>query len=130
MTMSKARVEIHCPACGNEALLIREPVYQGFTRTGETLRCSACGHVFPNEAAVPFKHTTSKPLFSKAELPTAPQVFEADENKRLCRYCAHYIVNPFTQWCSVHKKEVAATDTCNRFEPSPEPEDEADDNKD
>ncbi len=32
----------------------------------------------------------------------------------ICRHCYHYIVNPFTQWCSFQKREVEATDSCKK----------------
>jgi hypothetical protein len=43
-------------------------------------------------------------------------VFDEGENTRIFRYCANYIVNPFTQYCSARKKEVQSTDTCDRFQ--------------
>lgn len=116
-------VEIICTHCGNDALLRREPIYDGFTKTGEQLSCSSCGHLFANEADVPFKRKTAEPvIFTEADRSAKVELFDEGENRHLCRYCANYIVNPFTQFCSVHKKEVQATDHCTRFEePSSEP---------
>lgn len=125
-------VEIVCSACGAEALLVREPVYEGLTKTGETLKCSACGHVYAAEDDVPFKNRQEARVFTDADRSAQVEVFEANEAERLCRYCANYVVNPFMQWCSVHKKEVEATDTCARFSPRPqeEAEEEAEEEKD
>ena len=114
-------VEIACSACGKDALLLRRPRYEGFTRIGEMLSCSACGHDYPDEAAVPFKGRRVVQVFSEADRPAAVQVFREEEKGRLCRYCQHYLVNPFTQWCSLHRKEVEATDSCDRFLVRPEP---------
>lgn len=112
-------VEINCKNCGTETLLRREAVYTGFTKTGERLFCAACGYEYADETAVPFKTQSTAPaIFTDADRPKTITVFHEAENKRLCRYCAHYITNPFTQFCSVHKKEIQATDTCDRFEPS------------
>lgn len=112
-------VEIFCSECGTEAFLTREPVYDGLAKTGETLSCSACGHIFPSEADVPYKEKESAPqLFTDADRSEKVQVFDEDENKRLCRYCAEYVVNPFMQYCSHHKKEVEATDSCADFRPT------------
>lgn len=108
--------EIVCSACGAEALVVRQPVYEGFTKVGEEFVCSACGHVYPSETDVPFKSGSAAPaIFSEEDRVQTPKVFETAENQRLCRYCANYIVNPFTQWCSVHRREVEATDTCDQF---------------
>ncbi len=112
-------VEIICSACGAEAFLNREAVYEGLTKTGEQLSCSACGFVFKSEESVPFKEKKSAPvIFTDADRSEKVVVFDEGENKRLCRYCAEYVVNPFMQFCSHHKKEVQATDSCDQFKPS------------
>lgn len=109
-------VEIICRNCGADALLHREAVYDGFTKTGEKLTCSACGHEYPSEADVPFKSKKDEPvIFTEADRSAKIEVFDEAENRHLCRYCANYIVNPFTQFCALHKKEVQATDTCENF---------------
>lgn len=121
----KASVEIVCTACGAEAFLKREPHYEGLRKTGETLSCSACGTVFATEADVPFKTPTLQPsVFTEADRPQAVRLFAEGENRRLCRYCAHYVVNPFMQFCSRNKKEVQAVDSCAHFTPpGPRPAD-------
>lgn len=115
----KPSVEIICPHCGAEAFLKREPVYEGFKKTGEELSCSACGGLFASEAEVPFKTAAAAPrVFTDADRSKAVKVFDEGENRNICRYCANYVVNPFMQFCSLHKKEVQATDSCSRFEPA------------
>ncbi len=125
--MSKQPVEIICPECGEESFLKHEPLYNGFVKTGERLSCISCGHVFPGEGEIPFKKNHSPAIFSDADksaplhvfdkddISSKPQVFEQGENARLCRYCAHYVVNPFIQRCARHGREVEATDTCAHF---------------
>lgn len=116
---SMSAVEIICSNCGADTLLKREAVYDGFTKTGEKLICSGCGFEYPSEEVVPFKAQQSAPkVFTDADRSDKVDVFDDGENQRLCRYCANYIVNPFTQFCSVHKKEVQATDTCENFSES------------
>ena len=110
--------EIICSACGAEALVVRQPVYEGFRKTGEEFVCSACGHVYPAESDVPFKTASgAAPIFSDADRSAAPQLFADGENRQICRYCVNYVVNPFTQWCGVHRREVEATDSCDEFSP-------------
>ncbi len=114
-------VEIICRNCGADTLLKREAVYDGFTKTGEKLVCSSCGFEYETEADVPFKAQKSAPqIFTEADRSAKVDVFDDGENARLCRYCANYIVNPFTQFCAVNKKEVQATDSCNRFKKASE----------
>lgn len=113
-------VEIRCSQCGMEAFLSREPVYEGFTKTGETLSCSACGFVFESEDRVPYKEKEAAPvIFTDADRSAKVEIFDEGENRRLCHYCADYVVNPFMQFCARHKKEVQATDSCDDFKPPP-----------
>ena len=107
--------EIVCPACGEAALLRREPVYDGLRKTGEKLSCFECGHRFADEDSVPFKRARRPSILDDDDAPSVSAVFSADERNRCCRHCRHYLVNPFTQRCAVHKREVTATDLCDRF---------------
>jgi hypothetical protein len=117
----KPSVEIICTHCGAETFLKREPVYEGFKKTGEELLCSACGFVFASETEVPFKTAVAAPkIFTDADRSKVVKVFDEGENKRICRYCANYVVNPFMQFCSLHRKEVQSTDSCPQFSPAPE----------
>ena len=90
---------------------------KGFQKTGERLTCTACGCEYASEEDVPFKMKEKEPaVFTEDDRSAPVEVFDEGENTRLCRYCAHYIINPFTQFCAIHKKEVQATDSCDRFE--------------
>lgn len=114
----KKPIEIECPSCGAEALLVRTPVFDGLKKAGDTLSCSACGHVFESEDRVPYTEKNNAAVFTEADRPAAVEVFDEEEKGRLCRYCRYYVINPFTQWCGHHKKEVEATDTCKDFDRS------------
>ena len=109
-------VEIICSRCGAEAFLSREALYEGLVKTGQKLSCSACGFEYASEDEVPFKAREAAPqIFTDADRSARVDVFDEDENRKLCRYCANYVVNPFMQFCSHHKKEVQATDSCSDF---------------
>ena len=97
-------------------MLRREPVYDGFQKTGEQLFCSACGAEFSSEDDVPFVSISKPAIFTDADRSQDVEVFGESEKHCYCHYCANYVVNPFMQWCSLHKKEIEATDTCDRFE--------------
>jgi hypothetical protein len=115
------QVEIICSACGADTLLIRKPEYDGFTKISETLTCGRCGYQYAGEESVPFKGQKKVQVFSDADRSAKIEVFHEGEKGRICRYCLNYIVNPFTQWCSLHKKEIEATDTCVQFKLRPAP---------
>lgn len=119
--MATKSLEINCPGCGQVTLLLRQPVYEGFTKVGESFRCASCGHAFGSEDEVPFKHATPLQVFTEADRPKVVKVFDEGENQRLCRYCANYVINPFMQWCGHHRKEVEATDSCSAFKLKPPP---------
>lgn len=55
-------------------------------------------------------------LFGEEDRSSTPKIFDASEKGRLCRYCRHYVVNPFVQRCMLHRKMVEATDTCEQFQ--------------
>jgi len=122
--MKDKRVEIVCAACGEETLIRREAVYEGFKKTGEKLSCSGCGHVYPDEAAVPFKQKRAPSLFSDDDRSRTVDIFAATEKGHNCRHCVHYVVNPFTQRCGLHNRVVEATDVCGSFERNPKVKDE------
>jgi predicted RNA-binding Zn-ribbon protein involved in translation (DUF1610 family) len=107
-------VEIHCPGCGRDALLLRTPVYEGFKKTGVQLTCASCGFVFEREEDVPFMRPPVFSVFKEEDREQPVQVFD-ESLVPFCHRCEHYVVNPFTQWCSVHRKEVLATDSCDQF---------------
>ena len=113
--------EMMCPVCGKETLVIKEPVYEGFTRIGERMKCAVCGHTFEAPADhAPARKTPA--IFTEADRPAAVKIFADGENRTICRYCKNYLVNPFTQRCALHQKEVQATDTCDDFSSRSEPE--------
>ncbi|MCX7818650.1 MAG: hypothetical protein N2652_05505 [Kiritimatiellae bacterium] len=104
-----------CPACGHETLWIRTPRYEGFRRVGEEFKCARCGaRVAAEAAASPAPRQPA--IFSEEDRPVAPRVFAGEPPPRFCRRCRHYVVNPFRQWCGLHRRDVAATDSCDQFE--------------
>ncbi|NQU40992.1 MAG: hypothetical protein HQ523_13660 [Lentisphaerae bacterium] len=114
-------LEIICTACGAETLLKREPIYEGFTKSGEALTCVSCGHLYASESEVPVKTEHKIEVFTEADRPDRVEIFDEDEKQRVCRYCQHYIVNPFAQRCDLHHRFVDATDYCSDFSKKGQP---------
>jgi len=110
-------LDFTCPACGKETFLRREPRYDGFKKTGERLFCAACGHELPPETELSKPARRMPSVFNDEDRPKTIEVFKADEKGRNCRYCDNYLINPFTQRCGLHQREVQATDSCNQFTP-------------
>ncbi len=107
---------ISCPACRNDTYSKREPRYEGFKKVGETLSCVDCGHVFEDEESAPVARNPAVTVFSDDDRPKQVQVFDDGEQAEICRYCEHYVLNPFTQRCDLHNRETEATDTCEDFD--------------
>ena len=98
-----------------------EPVYEDFKKVAETYVCSSCGHRYPSREKTPFVEADGRPkVFVDADKPVAAKVFKADERRRSCAWCRHFITNPFCQRCGLSNREVAATDICGRFSPKPD----------
>ena len=116
--MSPAPQRFVCDACGETTFLKRVPVYDGFKKTGETCRCAACGAAVESEAAIPALSPRPS-VFTDEDRSPQLEVFADDENRRLCRYCDYYVVNPFTQRCDLRQQTVEATDTCDSFRARP-----------
>jgi hypothetical protein len=57
------------------------------------------------------------PFGGPVEVPRAQNPFGAADTGpvRICRHCRHYVVNPYTQKCMLHDREVTAVDTCADF---------------
>lgn len=110
---------IQCRACGRESFLLRTPKYEGFKKVGEVLSCAACGHTYDGEDDVPYQGVRKVTVFDPSEAPRDVKVFDDTEKGRFCRYCRHYLVNPFTQRCGLRRKEVEATDCCGDFSARP-----------
>ena len=105
-----------CAHCQQEAWIQEETIYDGFTPRRTVLVCALCGAACPPEITA--KTEADSPLVNLfGTLEKAPEIFSENEAKNLYRYCGSYVVNPFTQFCSHHKKEVEATDSCPAFTP-------------
>lgn len=121
MSEQKRGGELLCVSCGQEAWLLRTPRYDGFNRVGDELSCSACGYVYEEEDELCLAgQGEAEHIFSAEDREEVPTLFDDEERRMLCRYCRHYVVNPFTQWCARHRKETEATDTCAEHEPVPD----------
>lgn len=111
------KVEIICINCNQDTLLKREPIYNGLKKTADLLLCASCNYRYQKEEDVPFKEIKKNiKIFNEDDKDKKIKIFNDGENQKLCRYCISYVVNPFTQFCSIHKKEVQATDNCEQFE--------------
>ena len=113
--MAKQCMAIICPVCSEDTFVRREPVYDGFRKTGEKISCVSCGHLFDNEEEIDFKDVSGVKVFTDADRSKKVNIFRSDEKGHNCRHCKHYMVNPFIQRCGLHGTEVQASDLCDKF---------------
>ena len=92
-----------CEGCGQESAIRTEKIFgPALNIVGERYVCGFCGcEVQPQNV--------KKPHYS------APKVLDGGIDERLCRNCENYFINPFTQRCALHRKEVMPLDTCEDF---------------
>lgn len=110
-------MEIACSACGRVALARPEPVYEGFQKTGEFFVCTSCGHRYPSREAAPFVlEKQESTVFTAADRPGKPAVFNESERRRSCCWCSRLVTNPFGQRCGLTNREVESTDLCASFD--------------
>ncbi|MCK5850019.1 MAG: hypothetical protein KAH23_03820 [Kiritimatiellae bacterium] len=120
--MSAESLEIVCTECGEDTFVRREPVYEGFKKVGETFICTSCGRKFNDIDSVPFKEKKISTILTDADKSPQIQIFDENERRKNCRYCEHYLANPFTQRCGLRDKPVEATDICFDFKTKTTPD--------
>ncbi len=114
--------EIDCTSCRSRTLVRAEPLYDGFRKTGEAYVCTACGARYASASETPFARSSARPrVFTEHDLPERIAVFGEDERRHCCGWCAHFVVNPFSQRCGLTNRETQATDLCVRFARKPDP---------
>ena len=109
-----------CPKCGSESVLVRKPVIEGWTKKGEILACALCSAKAADyqEGADlrPTSESTDKlASFLGVEKTKQKRIEVNDKEKRFCRDCAHYIVHPFHDRCSLRNTNVNPMDDCPQF---------------
>ncbi len=121
----KAGDSWQCPQCGKNSFLKQEPVYNGWVKTGDVLKCAACGSIVkePSSEAEPSGQTSDSAkkldalsqLFGGVKTESAKPFFQ-NEKKRFCRDCRHRVMNAFRIYCPKHNKDVNPMDDCPDFE--------------
>jgi len=118
-------MEAKCPQCEKPTLFTSEAVYEGFSKVGEVMKCTECGHEMADTDIEAASSLAPKPeVFGEEDQPESMRLVGQGDPLKTCRHCQHYVENPFTQRCSLHRKEVQATDSCERFEVRKEEDEE------
>lgn len=107
--------EIHCSACGRDAIVRAEPVYEDFRKVGEAFVCTACGHRYADRESTPFKAAPKRPSLFTDEPEARPSIFSGEDRHHCCLYCKNYVLSAFDQRCGITNRTTEATGCCLRF---------------
>ena len=117
--------EIHCSACGQDAIVRAEAVYEGFKKVGEAFVCTACGHRYADRQSTPFKAAPERPSLFAVEPGKRLSLFTEEERHHCCLYCRNYVLSAFDQRCGLTNRTTEATGCCHRFTSKEEPDGDA-----
>lgn len=118
--------KIICPACKEESMAKLKNKMDGFTTVGKVLVCMLCGAELEEYKA---SETAAGGNEKKLEqlgmlLGAAPsatvRLAAADEDKRFCKDCKHFLKHPFVDRCEIDNKPVDPMDDCEKFEKRPQ----------
>lgn len=111
-----------CPHCGQDTVVKEKTLMDGWTALGKVLACAICGEKLgeiedaektePRAAAM----DTLKALL-QAEEEARPVIEAAEDEKRFCKDCAHFINHPFITRCGLHDRPADSMEDCPRFTP-------------
>lgn len=122
----KTGTEIICPHCGEDSFASKKTVMDGWRKVGDIFVCASCGAKLADIDDEPAECGTVKsksPGLSAlagalgVEETEKPTIELAEDEKRFCRDCVHFISHPFLDRCSLWEKDVAPMDDCAEFKP-------------
>ena len=118
----QANEKIICPVCGEPSMSKLKTKLDGFRKVGEILVCMLCnaelGSVDSPDAAGDAQN--DKKLHDLGMLLGAAPVARArltaaDDEKRFCKDCVHFLAHPFVDRCELDNRPVEGMDDCEHF---------------
>ena len=114
----------NCPKCGKNTFLKKVSVMDGWTKLGDILACASCSAKVADLNSTVLETEKEKTTsvsklasFLNTEEEKKPQIKAAENEKRFCKNCMHFIVHPFLSRCSRHGKDVNPMDDCPDYRP-------------
>ncbi len=117
--------EYNCPHCGKNSFLKKETVMNGWTKTGEVLKCASCGylvcHLDPHadKDSDPLQSPSAdrlKNLLGEDHFAEKPKISAEEEEQRFCKDCTFLIPHPFVLRCTKNNRTVNPMDDCPDFQ--------------
>ena len=118
--------KIICPKCGEPSIAKLKARFDGFQAKGNVLCCMLCGAEL-EVAADRLPESSSAEnngkklndlsvLLGATPVATA-RLAAADDEKRFCKDCAHFLKHPFVDRCDLDNHPVEVMDDCEKFTP-------------
>ena len=114
--------KIICPACKEASMAKLKNKMDGFTVVGKVLTCMLCGAELEAYKAAETATTGSEKKLEQLGMllgaaPSATvRLAAADDEKRFCKDCKHFLRHPFVDRCDIDNKPVDPMDDCGNFE--------------
>ena len=114
--------KIICPVCKEESMAKLQNKMDGFTAVGKVLVCMLCGaeleaYKAPESAAGGKEKRLEQLGMLLGAAPSATvRLAAADEEKRFCKDCKHFLKHPFVDRCDIDNKPVDPMGDCGNFE--------------
>ncbi|MBQ4107385.1 MAG: hypothetical protein IJC73_07395 [Lentisphaeria bacterium] len=115
----KAGELFQCPHCGEESLVKKQALMDGFRKTGEILICALCQARVGEPAAPGADGGVEDRCRNLAALLGGDErektVLTADAGTRFCRDCRHFIAHPFLARCGLNGEPADPMADCPEF---------------
>ena len=115
--------KITCPFCKEPSMAKVKNVLDGFTKVGEVLVCMLCGAelgTVETSAQANSVQSNQKIHDLGVLLGAAPaaraRLAAADDEKRFCKDCKHFLKHPFVDRCDLDNHPVDPMDDCDKFQ--------------
>ena len=118
----QANEKIICPACKEASIAKLKNKMDGFTKVGEVLVCMLCGteleaYKTPENATGGKEKKLEQLGMLLGAAPSATvRLAAADDEKRFCKDCKHFLKHPFVDRCDIDNHPVDPMDDCKNFE--------------
>ena len=113
--------KIICPACKEASMAKLKNKMDGFTVVGKVLTCMLCGAELEAYKAAETATTGSEKKLEQLGMllgaaPSATvRLAAADDEKRFCKDCKHFLKHPFVDRCDLDNHPVDPMDDCEYF---------------
>ena len=119
----QANEKITCPVCKEPSMAKSKTKFDGFNKVGEVLVCMLCGAELGTAeslAEADAVRNDQKIHDLGVLLGAAPaaraRLAAADDEKRFCKDCKHFLKHPFVDRCDLDNHPVDPMDDCDKFQ--------------